>query len=181
MNTNKEIITMRRDSSLIGLNDFISHINCLIPTKKLTLVEIGSYQGESTEQFAKKFKTVYAVDPWKSGYDNNDVASLSNMTEVEKCFDSRMIKYPNVIKIKKTSSDYSKLVENNSIDVVYIDGNHQYEYVIEDIKNWITKIKKGGFLSGHDIWVNNVKKAIEDSNLKIDKKFGDSSWIVRLK
>ena len=40
--------------------------------------------------------------------------------------------------------------ENESIDFVYIDGNHGLKFVIEDIYGWTKKVKKGGIISGHD-------------------------------
>ena len=40
--------------------------------------------------------------------------------------------------------------EDNSIDAIYIDGNHSYEAVIEDIKNWSPKVKQGGLIIGDD-------------------------------
>ena len=40
--------------------------------------------------------------------------------------------------------------ENESIDWIYIDGNHSYEFVKEDLNNWWPKIKPGGFMCGDD-------------------------------
>jgi hypothetical protein len=54
--------------------------------------------------------------------------------------------------------------ENNSIDAVYIDGNHSYEAVMEDIKYWSPKVKEGGLLIGDDyLAFEGVKKAVNDS------------------
>ncbi len=51
--------------------------------------------------------------------------------------------------IKKTSMEAVKDFENKSLDFVYIDANHEYSYVFEDIVKWNKKIKKGGIISGY--------------------------------
>lgn len=40
--------------------------------------------------------------------------------------------------------------DDESVDFVYIDGNHEFKYVAEDICEWSKKVKKGGVISGHD-------------------------------
>lgn len=35
-----------------------------------------------------------------------------------------------------------------SLDFVYIDGDHKFKYVAEDISEWFWK--KGGMIAGHD-------------------------------
>lgn len=48
---------------------------------------------------------------------------------------------------------------DNSLDFVYIDGNHQLQYVIEDITQWSKKLKVGGIISGHDYIYTNPRTA----------------------
>lgn len=52
--------------------------------------------------------------------------------------------------IKNWSSEAVKQFKNESLDFVYIDSNHAYEYVVEDIAKWSKKVKKGGIVYGHD-------------------------------
>jgi len=40
----------------------------------------------------------------------------------------------------------------DNVDFVYIDGNHKYEYVKQDMEMYYKKVKKGGVLGGHDIY-----------------------------
>ncbi|NOZ45983.1 MAG: class I SAM-dependent methyltransferase [Chlorobi bacterium] len=54
-----------------------------------------------------------------------------------------------------------------SLDWVYIDGNHLYEYVKQDLINFFPKIKIGGFITGDDYgikgwWDDGVKKAVDE-------------------
>lgn len=49
---------------------------------------------------------------------------------------------------------------DRSLDFVYIDGNHQFQYVAWDIAEWSKKVKVGGIISGHDyIYTNPRTKA----------------------
>ena len=83
-----ELITMR--PTQIGLVQLLESASSHC-SGKLTIVEVGSYQGESMEIFAKSgmVKKIVCIDPWKSGYDDGDIASKSDMAEVEQAFDDR--------------------------------------------------------------------------------------------
>ena len=39
---------------------------------------------------------------------------------------------------------------DDSFDALFIDGNHSYEYVKQDLENYSTKVKKGGIIAMHD-------------------------------
>jgi predicted O-methyltransferase YrrM len=41
-----------------------------------------------------------------------------------------------------------------SIDMMFIDGDHRYSRVSQDIEEWFPKVKKGGILCGHDCETN---------------------------
>lgn len=118
-----------------------------IKGENLTLVEIGSYMGESMEIFAEsgKFKEIYCVDPWE-----DSDTTTQNVSSSEIHFDKRKNKYNFVHKIKKTSDEASKYFNDLSIDVVYIDAEHTPESVKNDITKWLPKIKYDGYISGHD-------------------------------
>jgi len=40
--------------------------------------------------------------------------------------------------------------EDESLDFVYIDGNHKFRYIAADIVEWEKKVRPGGVVSGHD-------------------------------
>ena len=61
------------------------------------------------------------------------------------------------------SNDIVKKFQDGWLDFVYIDANHQYEYVLEDIKLWTPKVKKGGVIGGHDYHSSaGVKQAVNE-------------------
>jgi len=72
------------------------------------------------------------------------------------------------------------------VDFVYIDGNHLYKYVKEDIKNYWKILKKRGVLSGHDFnsyeHHQDIIKAVVEFTLKNKLKFYVESpdwWIIK--
>ena len=51
---------------------------------------------------------------------------------------------------------------DNSLMLLFIDGNHTYEALKQDIKLWLPKVKKGGVISGHDYDLESVKRAVDE-------------------
>ena len=113
-------------------------------------VEIGVFLGEYTEILAKSGLQVYGVDPWLvyEDYGNADYQSVANR-RYEKS-KRRLASYPNVTLLKEKSMDAVKRFKNESVDFVYIDGNHQFRYIADDLYEWGKKVKKGGAICGHD-------------------------------
>lgn len=133
-------------------------------------LEVGCHAGESTEMFAKHFHTFHAVDPW------------SHMGRVERAFDHRLAPYPHVQKWKMTSREAAAHFDDASLDFVYLDADHNYEFVREDILLWMPKIRKGGLLAGHDYCAqeHDVMKAVDELVGAPDRIFRDSSWVKRV-
>lgn len=52
-------------------------------------------------------------------------------------------------------------IPDRSLDFVYIDANHAYDAVLEDLRLWAPKVKVGGVISGHDYCVNPGKSYIQ--------------------
>ena len=48
------------------------------------------------------------------------------------------------------------------LDVVFLDGDHSYEAVCDDIKLWVPHIKSGGILCGHDYRFTPVQRAVKE-------------------
>ena len=132
-------------------------------------VEIGVYRGEHAESILKELdiKKLYLVDPYKEY--SCWMGSKRNIELSEKIMEKRMKKYSEKIKlIKKTSSEAVKEIPNE-LDFVYIDGNHEYEYIKEDIELYYPKLKKRGILSGHDF--NKIEKGNERNVIQAVNEF----------
>ena len=145
-------------------------------------IEIGAYSGEGTVVLAKYFIEVLAIDPWLNGYDINDRASQQcPMKFVFDAFQERTKGLSNVMFSRGKSLDALEFVEDESCDLIYIDGDHRYEGVLADIKGWRNKLKDGGIMAGHDWSWESVKKALrEEIGNKDYTLFNGDSWAIKL-
>ena len=166
-----------------GLYSLISYINEFYDVRTMSMIEIGSYLGESTKIFAESFGKVIAIDPFMDNYDPKDPACKGPTFDlVYKRFLENISPFSNIKHIRKTSDDAVKDFVYNSIDFVYIDGIHTYNQVLKDIKNYSPLVKQAYFIAGHDYKPNwpQVVKAVTECFPKVDKVFEDFSWIKRL-
>jgi len=109
--------------------------------------EIGVFQGENLEKYCQSGLTMYGIDSWKSYDDYRTYRDLEDLYEVTK---KRLAPYPNCTLVRKKSMDALEDIPGRSLDFVYIDGNHKFEYVAQDLVYWTRKVKKGGIVAGHD-------------------------------
>ena len=172
---------IRSEYETRGLYELVSYLNYYFDTSTATMVELGSYSGQSTSIFSNYFKKVIAIDPWK----NYEALPKYDMEQVERTFDKFVGSRKNVEKRKGYSVEVSETFEDNSLDFVYIDARHEEEYVLEDIEVWLPKLKKHGFIGGHDFYLYPVTepwvgKAVLSKYDKDDVLlFTDGSWLVK--
>jgi len=118
-------------------------------------LEIGVQRGGFGEQMCKTIPGLkyYGVDSWTDYAGYRDInASRQGQEGYDKIYQEsidRLSPYDATL-IRKWSIDASKDFEDGSLDFVYIDGNHEFLHVTEDIACWSKKIRKGGIIAGHD-------------------------------
>lgn len=122
-------------------------------------VEVGVWKGKSLSYLAveiinsgKKIR-LDAVDTWEGSplehthYNHPDVI---NKTLYERFLESTESIRGAFNIVRSDSVAAADLYENESLDVVYIDASHHYDFVKADILAWLPKVKRGGLLCGHD-------------------------------
>lgn len=178
--TNKEQTWMRDAAGTEGLLDLIKELG---DNSNKTMIEIGSFVGESTVMFAQSFKKVIAVDPFQADYDPADPTSyLFEFKNVYQTYLDRTGAYKNIETIVSTSDEAASKLGGLKYDFVYIDGLHTYDGVKNDIQNYLPLVKDGGVIGGHD-YTNQIPHLVgvyEAVNAYIgtpDKVFKDNSWI----
>lgn len=146
--------------------------------------EIGVYEGEFTEKICRVGLKMYAIDPW-----NDRAPHLVNNRKYDKADDTyknakkRLAKY-NCELIKKASMEAVKDFADESLDFVYIDGDHSFRAVAEDLTEWSRKVKKGGVIAGHDYYVSKDPSREDSVHVKpvVDAfvcTFGiDNFWVL---
>lgn len=121
--------------------------------KEVIGVEIGSLKGINSKSIIKTLnvKKLYLVDPYLDydGYtdDNGKDKMNKHMSDCINRLKGLEDKYE---LIRDYSANAAKKIPNN-LDFVYIDGNHTYPFVKEDIDLYYPKVKDGGIIAGHDM------------------------------
>jgi len=128
--------------------------------------KIGAEIGVSKGRYSKwlfhgiKGLKLYCIDPWEVYDEYTELHDKSGQPMFDGYYEEtkERLKNYNAELIRKYSMDAVKDFEDNSLDFVFIDGNHSFEYVIEDIVAWSKKVRSGGIISGHDYWNSSEKK-----------------------
>jgi hypothetical protein len=124
-------------------------------------VEIGVYKGWlSCRLLAANPKMfLHMVDPWTTETDASYSTTEDHIASfTQEQYDDAMRKALELVKPfegqykihRMTSEKASEKFDEESIDFVFIDGDHSYEGCSKDIRLWFPKLKSGGLLSGHD-------------------------------
>jgi len=136
-------------------------------------VEIGTERGRFASDICVRCPNVklYCVDPYKSYEEIGKIYPQELMDSIYKNAKERLAVF-NCKLIKKTSMEALGDFEDNSLDFVFIDGNHKYKYTLEDITEWTKKVRPGGVVCGHDYQkihdfgvIEAVNKYVKDNNI----------------
>ena len=133
----------------------------MFSTFALTGAEIGVANGDYSDAICQENPNVklFCIDSWIKYEGYNDKAP-DNFEESERMAKEKLAKY-NCIFIKKFSMDAIKDFDDESLDFVYIDANHNFKYILEDITEWSKKVRKGGIVAGHDYDWGGIQQALE--------------------
>lgn len=135
-----------------------------LPDKSL-IVEAGSYIGGSIVTLAvallPRRHTIWTVESF-TGNLNNTVDGWPLPT-LKKYLQNTKVNLPFLnLNIAQLPGQFAAdMFEDESIDFMFIDGDHSTEAVLRDIEIWLPKVKKGGILAGDDIGWATVRGAVE--------------------
>ena len=193
-----EWINPKVNHQYLGLTQLISYYYENRPKKtKYYGIEIGSFMGESTQMFLSSglwTAGFYAVDPWagpEEEYKTNPEDNRMSWKDVRDEFNYNTRFYDNspdytrqqfqVIRGKSKSA--VELFDDEFFDFIYIDADHTYDSVCQDIQLYLPKLKKGGFIAGHDYDPQGWPQVVEAVHAMLgepDKIFMDTSWIFQI-
>lgn len=145
--------------------------------------EIGVYKGEFSEKFAKAGLKLYAIDPWRVYKDYNHPQGQQRLDFQYEHTKRVLAPYPNCKIIRKTSMEAVEDFEDESLDFVYIDANHEFRYIAEDLYEWTKKVRKGGIVSGDDYFYTKRGTGADHWHVAYVLKayvgaFGISNWYL---
>jgi len=136
-----------------------------------TVVEVGSWTGRTAIAMADAGARVFCIDHWQgSPGDPNDVTEelvrrAGGPSRVFATFlknvGARL--YRTVFPCIGPSDLWAHWWQVPA-DMVFLDGDHRYEAVRDDIAGWARHVKPGGLLVGHDFKLfDGVRRAVTES------------------
>lgn len=138
-------------------------------------LEIGSYKGRSTVCAAEVAKQVYAVDTFKATDNGQDQKEQSTTLDE---FLQNTKDYKNIEYFVGESEQIAKKIQDQSLDVIFIDGRHDGDSVIKDKCAWWPKLKNGGYMLFHDYALGCQVKPTVDTLFDSEKIISQKSMAL---
>lgn len=161
---------------------------CLLPRRLFVLsvlpagsvcAEIGSFKGDFAAWILAtgRPRELHLIDPWKHEtdplYQEAWYGGKADQQQMNAIFESvqerfqREIKAGQVTLHRKSSEAAHVDFSDAYFDWIYVDGNHRYEFVAQDLRLFYPKVKPGGFICGDDYgnagwWEGGVRRAVDE-------------------
>lgn len=84
----------------------------------------------------------------------------------------RLRKFERFVMIRGASNHAAKLIANGSLDICFIDADHRFSGLYQDILAWTPKLKSGGILCGHDCDTLDYSEAFTEQDTQDGKHHG---------
>jgi len=123
--------------------------------------ELGVNDGLFSEEIIKiiKPKKLVLIDVWHVNQNFSDPITQQEY-DLKYNFVKEKFKLNPEVKVIKGRTDSINTFPDNYFDWVYIDADHEYEAVKNDLENCYPKIKPGGHIIGDDYLHENYKDMI---------------------
>lgn len=140
------------------------------------VIEVGSWKGLSTWILAHHSDAIYCIDTWKAADSTPVMQEEAAGRDIFSLFRQNMAQlriWDRIKPMMMRSEEAAKIIAGHCADLIFIDADHIYDSVYNDILLWKGKVKFGGILCGHDcdiLWrdcPDHMKHGIEN-NLNID-------------
>jgi hypothetical protein len=125
--------------------------------------EVGVWAGGFSERICQGIKGVslLAVDSWRPYAAYRERKNTHEATDQAYRDALDRLKPYDCTLVRQASVDAATEVPDRSLDFVYIDANHEAEYVTADLTSWWPKVRAGGMLAGHDYRAVDAKPFIQ--------------------
>jgi len=188
------IITQNLSGNLIPSLKFLYPKN---PTDKMICVEIGSFEGIGSLLINNTLcnnenSKLYCIDPFEDVYvKNNEKLAWWNSACVGQLnrFRNNTKNYPKIIELRGISDEMINKLDDNTVDFVYIDGDHSAEQVYKDAVNMFSKMKNNGIILFDDYLFNvngvitkdGIDKFLDEYNGKYELLFKKYQAAIKVK
>lgn len=154
------------------------HLITMTTRRPAVFVEIGTWMGKSASIMGKAAldrgdAVVYGIDPFTgigdpvSEKEYQKQRNQLNRTQQEECeHNLQQAGVQSAVRLLPfTSTNAKKYFLESKIDGLFIDGNHEFQHVMNDIELWSPLLVSGGWLVLHDveaIHVDGPKRAMKE-------------------
>ena len=125
-------------------------------------VEVGTQRGVFASALLSQWygRILFCVDPWADLREYREQAETlhdrgatrdDDMAEARRLLDSQECSRNKYSFVRLRSFEAAIRFDRESLDFVYLDGNHYPAEVWKDLATWWPKVKPGGILAGHDV------------------------------
>jgi len=151
----------------------------LLP-KKIVIAELGVFRGDYSQIIIDIIQPshIYLVDIFNEGpsfsgdKDGENAITIPNLFVEYENLIKKYKKQNNVSIIRNTTTDFLTNISSDILQAVYIDADHTYNAVYNDLINSYNKIKQYGWIMGHDFNGMEVQHAVNrfcaERNLEIE-------------
>lgn len=167
---------MNYHEQISGWFDFAALYDAMVDRARdgAAFVEVGAYLGRSTvylasriQQSGKKIR-LYVVDLWDGWVYREDEEPAPESADVFAQF-FRNVRRAGIDEVlcplRMPSEEAADLFDDGTLDFVFLDADHGYQAVRRDLQCWFPKVKRRGFLGGHDYLNPNfpgVRRAVDE-------------------
>jgi len=146
--------------------------------------EIGVWRGQNARWMLAKFRDLilYCVDPWETGGSHQTLeATTEGFYAAKQEFYTttdfaaarrRVLEMPNI--------EAANRIKDGSLDFFFLDAEHLYECVKQELPVWVPKLRMGGLACGHDYNAPHDKKGIFGVKRAVDEFAGKNGYAVHV-
>jgi len=172
--SNERMVERRKRTSHQIKDIARDYLLCKVPNGSVC-AEIGVHEGDFSEKILEAVhpERLHLIDPWRKGEGLFGKQAVDEQAAVEERYAKVKERFAEELAAGRVqihralSNEIADEFEDSSFDLVYVDGNHLYEYVKQDLELYYPKVKTGGHLAGDDYgirgyWDNGIQKAVDE-------------------
>jgi cephalosporin hydroxylase len=161
----------------MSIGPILAYAKRIFGKRPITVLEIGARYGASSKLIINNFivEKYIIVDPY-TGYDDYKIDGFNQIISNDESIYSKVQSdlnsiHHNVIFHRRFSNDIAVLnnIPDKSVDFIFIDGNHTYKYVLQDLENYYPKLTTNGILCGDDFFMRTHENDILKSGAGYDE------------
>jgi hypothetical protein len=126
--------------------------------KPRTALEVGVWKGEFAAHMLRATPSIiryYMIDPWRRLDHWNKPLNTEDLEHAyQEALRATAFAKEKIEVLRGTTAERFDQIPDNSLDLIYVDGDHTLRGVAIDLVCIYSKLKPGGFLGGDDFWPN---------------------------